>query len=142
MLRNVTAAEEAGVHSLWFMDHLFQIEGFGRHDEPMLEVYSTLAWTAAHTERVHLGALVTAVPYRAPGLLMKTATTLDVLSGGRAWLGIGAAWNDFEARSLGLPFPPLVTRFEQLEEALQIADRMFSGDTEPFIGRPLRRAKR
>ncbi|MFO7293005.1 MAG: TIGR03560 family F420-dependent LLM class oxidoreductase [Actinomycetes bacterium] len=138
LLRNVTAAEEAGVHSLWFMDHLFQIEVFGRHDEPMLEVYSTLAWTAAHTERVHLGALVTAVPYRAPGLLMKTATTLDVLSGGRAWLGIGAAWNDFEARSLGLPFPPLVTRFEQLEEALQIADRMFSGDTEPFIGRQFR----
>lgn len=133
--RNVAAAEEAGVHSLWFMDHLFQIQVFGQADEPMLEAYSTLAWTAAHTSRIQLGALVTAVPYRAPGLLIKTATTLDVLSGGRAWLGIGAAWNDYEARSLGLPFPPLAARFEQLEETLQIADRMFSGNTEPFVGR-------
>ncbi|MPZ54215.1 MAG: TIGR03560 family F420-dependent LLM class oxidoreductase [Acidimicrobiia bacterium] len=131
----VAASEEIGVHSIWFMDHLFQIPMVGPPTEPMLEAYSALSWTAGRTSRLQLGALVTAVPYRHPGLLLKTVSSLDVLSEGRAWLGLGAAWNDLEARSLGLPFPRLATRFEQLEEVLRIADQMFSDDPSPFRGR-------
>ncbi|HLT97530.1 MAG TPA: LLM class F420-dependent oxidoreductase [Acidimicrobiia bacterium] len=132
--KDVSAAEEVGLHSIWFMDHLFQIPMVGPPEEPMLEAYSALAWTAARTSRLQLGALVTAVSYRSPGLLIKTVTTLDVLSGGRAWLGLGAGWNELEARSLGIPFPPLAERFEQLEETLQIAHRMFDDDASPFHG--------
>jgi len=131
----VTAAEEIGLHSVWFMDHLFQIPVVGEPSEPMLETYTTLAWAAAQTTRLELGALVTAVPYRHPGMLIKTVTTLDVLSGGRAWLGLGAAWNEQEAASLGIPFPPLKERFEQLEDVLELADQMFADDTAAFEGR-------
>jgi F420-dependent oxidoreductase-like protein len=100
----------------------------------MLEAYTALAFAAARTERIGLGAMVTGVTPRHPGVLVKTVTTLDVLSGGRAWLGIGAAWNEQESRGLGIPFPPLAERFERLEETLRIARRMWSGDERPFEG--------
>ena len=129
------AADEAGFASLWVMDHFFQIGGLGPPENEMLEGYSALNYLAAHTQRVKLGTLVTGVIYRHPGLLVKTATTLDVLSGGRAYFGIGAAWNDQEARALGVPFPPTRERFERLEEALQIARQMWAGNRAPYHGR-------
>jgi F420-dependent oxidoreductase-like protein len=128
-------ADQAGLDSLWVMDHFFQIEYVGPAEQPMLEGYSALAYAAALTERITLGTMVTGVVYRQPGLLVKTVTTLDVLSGGRAWLGIGAAWNEEESRGLGLPFPPVAERFERLEETLQIALRMWRGDESPYRGR-------
>ena len=127
-------ADQAGLHSLWVMDHFWQIPMVGPAEEPMLEGYSALAYAAALTERITLGTMVTGVVYRHPGALVKTVTTLDVLSGGRAWLGIGAAWFDEEARGLGLPFPPVSERYERLEETLQIARRMWEGDEKPFEG--------
>lgn len=133
--RVLERAEDAGVHSFWPMDHFFQIPIAGNYDEPMLESYATLSWAAGRTRTMQLGTLVTGVHYRHPGLLMKAVTTLDVLSGGRAWLGIGAAWNERESRGLGVPFPPLGERFERLEETLQIAHRMFGGDATPYSGR-------
>jgi len=131
-------AEEAGLHSLWVMDHFFQIPLFGPVDHDMLEAYATLAFAAGQTERIELGALVTGVTPRHPGVLVKTVTTLDVLSGGRAWLGIGAAWNEQESRGLGIPFPPMAERFERLEETLRIVHQMWAGDTRPFEGRHYR----
>ncbi len=127
-------ADEAGFSSLWVMDHFFQIEYVGAAEEPMLEGYGTLSFLAAHTERVKLGTLVTGAIYRYPGLLVKTATTLDVLSGGRAYLGIGAGWFEREARGLGVPFPPTAERFERLEETLQIAQHMWRGEVKPYDG--------
>ena len=127
-------AEAAGLSSLWVMDHFFQIEMIGPPELDMLEGYSALAYAAALTERIELGTLVTGVTYRHPGLLAKTVTTLDVLSGGRAWLGIGAAWNEEEHRGLGVPYPAVSERFERLEETLQIARRMFDGDQSPYAG--------
>jgi F420-dependent oxidoreductase-like protein len=129
------AADEAGLASLWTMDHFFQIEYVGDVDEPMLEAYTTLGSLAAVTRRIRLGTLVTGVIYRYPGMLVKTATTLDVLSGGRAYLGLGAAWFEREALGLGMPFPPLRERFEQLEETLRIAHAMWAGDMTPIEGR-------
>ena len=114
--------------SLWVMDHFFQIAMVGPPEHEMLEGYTALAFAAAVTERIRLGTLVTGVTYRHPGILVKTVTTLDVLSGGRAWLGIGAAWNEEEHRGLGVPFPPVAERFERLEETLQIARQMWAGD--------------
>jgi F420-dependent oxidoreductase-like protein len=131
-------AEQAGVASLWVMDHFFQIPVFGPPEAEMLEAYTTLAFAAGQTQRLELGALVTGVTPRHPGVLVKTVTTLDVLSGGRAWLGIGAAWNEQESRGLGIPFPPLAERFERLEETLRIADQMWAGDPRPFEGRHYR----
>ncbi|WP_119729498.1 LLM class F420-dependent oxidoreductase [Thermomonospora amylolytica] len=128
-------ADQAGLASLWVMDHFFQIPSVGEAEEPMLEAYTTLAYAAAVTERITLGTMVTGVNYRHPGVLIKTVTTLDVLSGGRAWLGIGAGWFEEEARGLGLPFPPLGERFEWLEETLRLADRMWKGDESPVHGR-------
>jgi len=110
------------------MDHFFQIRGVGKQEEPMLEGWTTLGFLAANTKRARLGLMVGGVHYRLPGLWVKAATTLDVLSGGRAWLGIGAAWNEDESRSLGFPFPPLGQRFEMLEETLQIAHQMWQGE--------------
>jgi len=107
----------------------------GPPEREMLECYTTLAFIAAKTTRAKLMAMVTGAPYRHPGVLAKTVTTLDVLSGGRAWLGIGAGWNEEEARGLGIPFPPLKDRFEQLEETLQICLRMWQGDESPYHGR-------
>ena len=128
-------ADEAGFASVWVMDHFFQIGHVGDVDEPMLEGYSALSYLAAVTERAKLGTLVTGVHYRYPGLLVKTATTLDVISGGRAYLGVGAGWNERESRGLGVPFPSTRERFERLEEALQIAQQMWSGKVGPYEGK-------
>lgn len=134
MGRIARKAEEAGIHSFWPMDHLLQVPFNGPADGPMLEAYTQLAWMAGRTERMQLGCLVSCVPYRPPGLLAKMVTTLDVLSGGRAWLGIGAGWYEEEAAGLGLRFPALGTRFGELEEAVAVARRMFDGHGEPFHG--------
>ena len=128
------AVEEAGFRDLTLMDHWFQMEMLGGPAEPMLEGYTTLGYLAACTERVRLGLLVTGVTYRYPALLAKTVTTLDVLSGGRARLGIGAAWYEREHLGLGVPFPPVAERFERLEETLQICHQMWSDDDGPFTG--------
>ncbi|MGH7833032.1 MAG: LLM class F420-dependent oxidoreductase [Candidatus Binatia bacterium] len=135
------AAEEAGFASLWVMDHFFQIEMVGKHDEPMLEGYSALNYLAAVTRRVRLGTLVTGVIYRHPGILVKTVTTLDVLSGGRAYFGIGAGWYEREAVGLGIAFPPRKERFERLEETLQIAKQMWSEKVKPYNGKHYRLAE-
>ena len=132
------AAEQAGFDAITVMDHFFQIRSFGPPEREMLEAYTTLGYLAASTSRVRLMALVTGVTYRHPGILGKIVTTLDVLSGGRAWLGIGAAWNEAEHRGLGVPFPPLAERFERLEEAVQACLRMFEGDDRPYRGRHYR----
>ena len=121
-------ADQVGFESIWVMDHFWQIRGNGPPEHEMLEGYSALAFIAALTSRARLGTMVTGVVYRYPGVLAKTITTLDVLSGGRAWLGIGAAWNEAEARGLGIPFPPIAERFERLEETLQICLAMWQGD--------------
>lgn len=127
-------ADDAGFASLWVMDHFFQISQVGPVDDPMLEGYTTLGYLAGITKQVQLGTLVTGVIYRYPGLLVKTVTTLDVLSQGRAYLGIGAGWNERESRGLGVPFPSTKARFEQLEEALQIVNQMWSDTVGPFEG--------
>jgi F420-dependent oxidoreductase-like protein len=129
------AADDAGFSHIAVMDHFFQIRVIGPPEQPMLEAYSTLAYLAACTSRIKLLTLVTGTVYRHPGILAKTVTTLDVLSGGRAWLGIGAAWNDEESRGLGIPFPPVAERFERLEETLQICLQMWNGDESPYTGR-------
>jgi F420-dependent oxidoreductase-like protein len=133
-------ADQAGFYSLSVMDHFFQIAGVGPMDHDMLEGWSALAFAAAHTRRIRLGTIVTGVTYRFPGLLVKTCTTLDVLSGGRAFFGIGAAWNEDEHRGLGVPFPPLAERFERLEETLGIALQMWADagkvdEAKPFEGK-------
>ena len=128
LARIVREADDVGFDSIWVMDHFFQIRGVGRPEEPMLEGWTALGFMAAHTKRARLGLMVGGVHYRNPGLWVKAATTLDVLSGGRAWLGIGAAWNEEESRALGFPFPPLGERFEMLEETLQIAHEMWQGE--------------
>jgi F420-dependent oxidoreductase-like protein len=141
LARIAQAAEAAGFSSLWVMDHFYQIEMIGKTEEPMLEAYSALNFVAAVTHRIRLGALVTGVIYRYPGLLAKTVTTLDVLSGGRAYFGVGAAWYEREAIGLGVPFPPMKERFERLEEAVQIALQMWSGTVGPFYGKHYRLAE-
>jgi F420-dependent oxidoreductase-like protein len=128
-------ADQGGIDSLWVMDHFFQIPAVGAAEEPMLEGYTALAFRAGITERIQLGTLVTGVNYRYPGILVKTVTTLDVLSGGRAWLGIGAGWYEREHLGLGVPFPATGERFERLEETLQIALQMWSGEVGPYTGR-------
>ena len=128
-------AEEAGVDRISVMDHVWQIGHIGPPEHEMLEAYTALGWLAAKTERVKLLTVVTAVVYREPGLLAKAITTLDVLSGGRAILGIGAAWNAEESAGLGLFFPPLAERFERLEEAILIVKQMWSDDEGPFDGK-------
>jgi F420-dependent oxidoreductase-like protein len=127
-------AEGAGVSSFWVMDHFFQIRGVGPSEDEMLDGYTALGYVAAATEKLTLGTLVTGVTYRIPALLIKSVTTLDVLSGGRAWFGVGAAWNEEEHVGLGVPFPPVAERFERLEETLQIGLRMWSGDESPYDG--------
>jgi F420-dependent oxidoreductase-like protein len=129
------AAEDAGFYSLWVMDHFFQISVVGPPENDMLECYTTLGYLAASTTRVMLGAMATGVIYRYPGILVKAVTTLDVLSGGRAYFGIGAAWNEQEAKGLGAPFPPIGTRFELLEEALQITKQMWSANDGAYHGK-------
>ena len=136
-LRRVAASvEAAGLADLSVMDHCFQMEAMFPADDPMMEGYSTLAFLAAHTESVRLGLLVTGVTYRHPGLLAKTVTTLDVLSEGRAQLGIGAAWYEREHKALGVPYPPTAERFERLEEALQVCLQMWDpANNGPYEGR-------
>jgi F420-dependent oxidoreductase-like protein len=141
MARVGRAAEEIGAGSLSMMDHFFHLEPFFPARNPVLEGYTTLGFLAAHTSSVRLRMLVTGMTYRHPGLLAKIVTTLDVLSGGRAELGIGAAWYEREHRGLGVPFPPLTERFERLEETLQICRQMWSPDDGPFEGRYYRLAE-
>jgi alkanesulfonate monooxygenase len=139
--RVAQTADEAGFAKLSVMDHVWQIGHIGPPEFDMLEAYTTLGYLAAHTTRINLLAWVTAVVYRDPGLLAKQVTTLDVLSGGRAWLGIGAAWNEDEARGLGLFFPSTAERFERLEEALQICLQMWSEDDSAYDGKHYRLAR-
>jgi F420-dependent oxidoreductase-like protein len=129
------AAEAGGCSIFTLMDHWFQMEQLATSQDPMLEGYTSMGFLAAQTQDIALGLLVTGVTYRHPGLLAKTVTTLDVLSGGRAQLGIGAAWYEREHRGLGVPFPPLSERFERLEETLQICHQMWSDDDGPYEGR-------
>lgn len=131
-------ADQTGLASLWVMDHYFQIPEVGPAEQNMLEGYSALSAAAAVTDRISLGTLVTGVTYRHPGLLIKTVTTLDLLSGGRAVLGLGAGWYEREHLALGVPFPGVSERFERLEETLQIANQMWSADDGPFKGRHYR----
>jgi F420-dependent oxidoreductase-like protein len=133
--RIARTAEDAGFDSVWVMDHFFQIPFVGAAEMEMMESYTTLGYLAGQTSRAGLGTMVTGVTYRYPGILIKQVTTLDVLSGGRAWLGIGAAWFDREHAGLGVPFPPLKERFERLEDALRIAHQMWSDDNGPFAGK-------
>jgi F420-dependent oxidoreductase-like protein len=133
--RVAVAAEDAGFSKLSVMDHVWQIGSVGPPEHDMLEAYTTLGYLAARTSRIKLLAWVTAVVYREPALLAKAVTTLDVLSEGRAWLGIGAAWNEAESHGLGLPFPPTAERFERLEEALRICLQMWSGEEGPYEGK-------
>jgi F420-dependent oxidoreductase-like protein len=134
-------ADQAGFASIWLMDHFFQLRSIGKPEEEMLEAYTALGFLAAHTRRAGLGTLVTGVHYRHPGVLVKQVTTLDVLSQGRAWLGIGAGWYERESSGLGVPFPPLKDRFERLDETLQIAHAMWRGETQPFYGKHFRLAE-
>jgi F420-dependent oxidoreductase-like protein len=130
------AADEAGFDGFWAMDHFFQIAATGEPPEsPLPEAYSVLNFIAGQTTRIRLGTLVTCAIYRQPGVLLKMVTSLDVLSGGRAIFGIGAGWNDEEARGLGLFFPSTAERFEHLEETLQIAELMWADDDRPFEGK-------
>jgi F420-dependent oxidoreductase-like protein len=129
------AAEEGGVDMFTLADHFFQMENFGPAESPFLEGYTTMGYLAALTERITLTMMVTGVTYRYPGVLAKTMTTLDVLSGGRSMFGIGAAWYDREHHALGIPYPPLSDRFEMLEETLQICQQMWSDDDGPYDGK-------
>ncbi|GMA93241.1 hypothetical protein GCM10025881_39730 [Pseudolysinimonas kribbensis] len=142
MMRDTAiAAEQIGASWFSVMDHYFQMEQFRTAHDPMLEGYTALGFVAGVTSRMKLGTIVTGVTYRHPALLAKIATTLDVLSGGRAFLGIGAAWYEREHLALGVPFPPLAERFERLEEAVQIALQMWSDDDGPYEGTHYRLAE-
>mgnify|MGYP000952627273 CR=1 FL=1 len=133
----VTTAEEAGFYSLWVMDHYYQIKGlFGEaYTDPMLEAYTTLGYFAGLTEKARLGVLVTGVIYRHPAVLMKMVNTLDILSGGRAYFGIGAAWYEDEAKGNGIPYPPTSERFEQLEDSLKLAKALWASNEISFAGK-------
>lgn len=133
----VTSAEEAGFYSLWVMDHYYQIKGlFGEaYTDPMLEAYTTLGYIAGLTEKARLGVLVTGVIYRNPAVLMKMVNTLDILSAGRAYFGIGAAWYEDEAKGNGIPYPSTSERFEQLEDSLRLAKALWSNDETSFTGK-------
>jgi len=138
LARVARTADDAGFDSIWLMDHFFQIRGLGPPEAPMLEGHTALGFLAAHTERARLGLMVGGIHYRSPGLWIKATTTLDVLSGGRAWFGIGAAWNEHESKALGFAFPPLGERFDALDDALQMAHAMWSGGSgtgDRFDGR-------
>ena len=133
----VTTAEEGGFYSLWVMDHYYQIKGlFGEaYTDPMLEAYTTLGYFAGLTEKAYLGVLVTGVIYRHPAVLMKMVNTVDILSGGRAYLGIGAAWYEEEAIGYGIPYPSTSERFEQLEDNLKLAKALWDSDEIAFEGK-------
>jgi F420-dependent oxidoreductase-like protein len=133
--RVAVAADEGGLDTVWLTDHLIQAAPGSAPDSAMLEAHAALGFVAAKTRRVRLGTMVAAVTYRPPAMLIKSTTTLDVLSGGRAWLGIGAGYQEDEARAMGLSLPPVAERFERLDETLQLALRMWSGDATAFHGR-------
>jgi F420-dependent oxidoreductase-like protein len=133
-----TAVEEIGGSALSVMDHFFQLAGLGGPEEPMLEGYTALGYIAGVTSTIHLHLMVGGVTYRYPGLVPKTVTTLDIVSGGRAGFGIGAAWHDREHHGLGVPFPSTAQRFERLEEAVQIAKQIWSDDDGPYEGKHYR----
>jgi len=128
-------ADDAGFSSLWVMDHFFQMESYSDPHDPMLEGYTAQAFMAANTKKIRHGLMVTGGFYRHPGILIKIVNTLDVLSGGRAYFGIGAGWYEREAHGLGVPFPPMSERFARLTEILQIAKKMWSGDESPYNGK-------
>jgi F420-dependent oxidoreductase-like protein len=134
LARVVRAADEAGLDTVWVPDHLLQADPSSRLEAEMLEAYTTLGFLAAQGGRIRLGAMVTPATYRSPGLLVKAVTTLDVLSGGRAWFGIGAGYHEQEARSMGVSLPPASERYERLEETIRIALQMWSGDDSAFDG--------
>jgi F420-dependent oxidoreductase-like protein len=139
LARVTRAADQAGVDTVWVVDHLLQADPTAPpEDTEMLEAYTTLGFLAAQTERVRLGTMVSGVTFRPPALLVKAVTTLDVLSGGRAWLGLGAGYHGEEAEAMGLPLPPVTERFQRLEETLRIAAQMWAGDDAPFEGRHYR----
>jgi F420-dependent oxidoreductase-like protein len=131
-------ADGGGFDPIGVMDHFFQIRSLGPPELDMLEAYTTLGYLAAHTQRARLLTIVTGAPYRYPGVLVKIVTTLDVLSGGRAMLGVGAAWNEQESHALGIPFPPLAERFDWLEDTLELAHRMWRDDQSAFNGKRFR----
>jgi F420-dependent oxidoreductase-like protein len=138
LARITRTADDVGFDSIWVMDHFFQIRGLGPPEAPMLEGLTALGFMAANSGKARVGLMVGGIHYRPPGLWIKAVTTLDVLSGGRAWFGIGAAWNEEESTALGFPFPPLRDRFEMLEETLRMAVAMWSGGTgtgESFSGK-------
>src|SRR5918992_849021 len=130
LARVVRTADDVGFDSIWVMDHFFQIRGLGPPEAPMLEGMTALGYMAANSKRARLGLMVGGIHYRQPGLWIKATTTLDVLSGGRAWFGIGAAWNEEESAGLGFPMPPLRERFEWLEDTLRMAHAMVGGGGE------------
>ena len=134
LARVVRAAEAGGLDTVWVPDHLLQAAPGNAPDAEMLEAYTTLGFLAGQSARIRLGAMVTAATYRSPGLLIKAVTTLDVLSGGRAWLGIGAGYHEEEALALGLSLPPTAERYERLEETLRLALQMWAGDVSAFAG--------
>jgi F420-dependent oxidoreductase-like protein len=134
LARVVRAAEAAGLDTVWVPDHLLQVAPGSPPDAEMLEAYTTLGFLAGQSARIRLGTMVTAATYRSPGLLVKAVTTLDVLSGGRAWLGIGTGYHEGEALALGLSLPPTAERYERLEETLRIALQMWTGDVSAFAG--------
>jgi F420-dependent oxidoreductase-like protein len=135
LARTVRAADEARLDTVWVADHLIQADPMSVPDSEMLEAYTTLGFLAAHTRRIRLGTMVTGVTFRPASMLIKAVTTLDVLSGGRAWLGVGAGYEENEARAMDLPLPPVAERFERLEETLRLAFQMWAGDASPFEGR-------
>lgn len=135
-LRNIArAADELGVDTVWVADHLLQADPMATPDQPMLEAYTTLGFLAAVTDRVRLGVMVSPATLRSAAVIVKAVTTLDVLSGGRAWLGLGAGYHADEGRQMGVPLPPVAHRYEALEDTLQLARRMFTGNQAPFTGR-------
>jgi len=134
----VRAADESGIDTVWVADHLLQADPGSNSDAEMLEAYTTLGFLAARSERVRLGTMVSAATYRPPALLVKAVTTLDVLSGGRAWLGVGAGYQGDEATAMGLPLPPVAERFDALEDLLRLARQMWTGDPAPFTGTRVR----
>jgi len=138
LARIAGAADEAGLDTLWLADHLLQADPTSTHGSEMLEAYTTLGFLAAHTKRVRLGTMVTGATFRPPSVLIKAVTTLDVVSGGRAWLGVGAGYHEEEARAMDLPLPPVAERFERLEETLKLALQMWAGDSSSFDGRHYR----
>ena len=136
LIDTVQTVDQGGFDSLWVMDHFFQLGGWlGEPEKEMIEGYTTLGFFAGITEKVKIGLLVGGVIYRHPAIVIKAVSTLDALSGGRAYFGIGAAWNEHETTSLGMTFPPTKERFEKLEEILQIAKHMWSGNTSPYEGK-------